>query len=183
MSHTDQQFDQVATICRDIFTRKMKDYGSSWRILRPASVTDQIFIKANRIRSIETKGVSMIDEGIRSELIAIVNYGIIGLIQLELGSSMTDDLNFDKGLELYSKYLLQAKKLMLDKNHDYDEAWRTMRMESYTDLILMKIYRTKQIEDNLGVTLISEGIDANYFDMINYAVFGLIKMEEINNKE
>jgi len=183
MSHTDLQFDQVAAFCRDIFTKKMKDYGSSWRILRPASVTDQIFIKANRIRSIETKGVSKVDEGIRSELIAIVNYGIIGLIQLELGSSMTDDLNFEKGLELYTKYLSQAKKLMLDKNHDYDEAWRTMRMESYTDLILMKIYRTKQIEDNLGVTLISEGIDANYFDMINYAIFGLIKMEEMNTKK
>jgi hypothetical protein len=180
MSHTDQQFDQVAAICRDIFTKKMKDYGSSWRILRPASVTDQIFIKANRIRSIETKGVSKVDEGIRSELIAIVNYGIIGLIQLELGFSETDDLSYEKGLELYSKYLSESKKLMMDKNHDYDEAWRTMRMESYTDLILMKIYRTKQIEDNLGVTLISEGIDANYFDMINYAVFGLIKMEEIN---
>jgi len=181
MSHTDQQFDQAAAICRDIFTKKMKDYGSSWRILRPASVTDQIFIKASRIRSIETKGVSRVDEGIRSELIAIVNYGIIGLIQLELGFSETDDLSYEKGVELYSKYLSEAKKLMMDKNHDYDEAWRTMRMQSYTDLILMKIYRTKQIEDNLGVTLISEGIDANYYDMINYAIFGLIKMEELNN--
>ncbi len=180
MSHTDQQFDQAASICRDIFTKKMKDYGSSWRILRPQSVTDQIFIKANRIRSIETKGVSKVDEGIRSELIAIVNYGIIGLIQLELGHSETDDLTFDKGVELYSRYLLEAKKLMMDKNHDYDEAWRTMRMESYTDLILMKIYRTKQIEDNQGQTLISEGVDANYFDMINYAIFGLIKMQETN---
>ena len=178
MSHTDQQFDQVTAICRDIFSKKMKDYGSSWRILRPQSVTDQIFIKANRIRSIETKGVSKVDEGIRSELIAIVNYGIIGLIQLELGCSETDDLTFDKGVELYAKYLEQAKKLMMDKNHDYDEAWRTMRIQSYTDLILMKIYRTKQIEDNQGKTLISEGIDANYFDMINYAVFGLIKLQE-----
>jgi len=178
MSHTDQQFDQVAAICRDIFTKKMKDYGASWRILRPQSVTDQIFIKANRIRSIETKGMSKVDEGIRPELIAIVNYGIIGLIQLELGCSETDDLNSEKGLELYNKYILQAKQLMMDKNHDYDEAWRTMRIESYTDLILMKIYRTKQIEDHQGKTLISEGIDANYFDMINYAVFGLIKMEE-----
>lgn len=178
MSHTDQQFDQVAAICRDIFLKKMKDYGASWRILRPQSVTDQIFIKANRIRSIETKGVSKVDEGIRSELIAIVNYGIIGLIQLELGCSETDDLSYERGVELYTKYLLEAKKLMMDKNHDYDEAWRTMRIESYTDLILMKIYRTKQIEDNQGKTLISEGINANYFDMINYAVFGLIKMEE-----
>ncbi|HEY5590762.1 MAG TPA: DUF1599 domain-containing protein [Paludibacter sp.] len=181
MSHTDQQYDHVAAICRDIFTKKMKDYGSSWRILRTQSVTDQIFIKANRIRSIETKGVAKVDEGIRSELIAIVNYGIIGLIQLELGYSDADDLTFDSGMELYSKYIQEAKKLMMDKNHDYDEAWRTMRMESYTDLILMKIYRTKQIEDNQGKTLASEGIDANYFDMINYAVFGLIKlMEEVD---
>lgn len=178
MSHTDKQFDQVATICRDIFSKKMKDYGASWRILRPKSVTDQIYIKANRIRSIETKGVTKVDEGIRSELIAIVNYGVIGLIQLELGVAEADDLDFEKGMALYNKYLQQAKELMMAKNHDYDEAWRSMRMESYTDLILMKIYRTKQIEDNKGVTIISEGIDANYFDMINYAVFGLIKMEE-----
>lgn len=178
MNRTDQQFDQIATICHDIFTKKMKDYGSSWRILRTQSVTDQIFIKANRIRSIEIKGVSKVDEGIRSELIAIVNYSIIGLIQLELGYSVTDDITYEQGLELYNKYLQQAKELMMNKNHDYDEAWRTMRMESYTDMILQKIYRTKQIEDNQGVTLASEGIDANYFDMINYAVFGLIKMEE-----
>jgi hypothetical protein len=178
MSQTDQQYDQIASICSDIFTNKMKDYGASWRILRPKSVTDQIFIKANRIRSIETKGVSKVDEGIRSELIAIVNYGIIGLIQLELGVADTDDLSFEKGVSLYNHYLQNAKELMIAKNHDYDEAWRSMRMESYTDLILMKIYRTKQIEDNQGKTLISEGIDANYFDMINYAVFGLIKMLE-----
>jgi hypothetical protein len=178
MSRTDQQFDQVATICRSIFTKKMKDYGVSWRIMRPKSVTDQIFIKANRIRSIETKGVAKVDEGIRSELIAIVNYGIIGLIQLELGVAEADDLSNEKTLELYNKYITEAKNLMMAKNHDYDEAWRAMRMESYTDLILMKINRTKQIEDNQGVTLVSEGIDANYFDMINYAVFGLIKMEE-----
>ena len=178
MSQTDQQFDQVAAICRDIFTKKMKDYGASWRILRQQSVTDQIFIKANRIRSIETKGVSKVDEGIRSELIAIVNYGIIGLIQLELGYSDVDDLTYDRGVELYDKYMNRARELMMAKNHDYDEAWRTMRMESYTDLILQKIYRTKQIEDNKGKTLISEGIDANYFDMMNYAVFGLIKIEE-----
>lgn len=178
MSRTEEQFDEVAGICRGIFTKKMKDYGASWRILRQQSVTDQIFIKANRIRSIETKGVTKVDEGIRSELIAIVNYGIIGLIQLELGFSDSDDLDYERGVALYDKYMQQAKDLMMAKNHDYDEAWRTMRMQSYTDLILMKIYRTKQIEDNQGVTLISEGIDANYFDMINYAVFGLIKMSE-----
>jgi hypothetical protein len=178
MSQTDQQFDQVAAICREIYSSKMKDYGASWRIMRTRSVTDQIFIKANRIRSIEIKGVSKVDEGIRSELIGIVNYGIIGLIQLELGVSDDDDIGREKALQLYDKYMQKAKDLMMNKNHDYDEAWRSMRMESYTDLILMKINRTKKIEDNDGETLISEGIDANYLDMINYAVFGLIKMEE-----
>jgi hypothetical protein len=177
MNTTSQQFDQVTAICRDIFTKKLKDYGASWRILRPRSVTDQIFIKANRIRSIEIKGVNKVGEDIRGELIAIVNYSIIGLIQLELGFADADDLNVEEALTLYNKYIEQAKSLMAAKNHDYDEAWRSMRSESYTDLILQKIYRTKQIEDHEGKTLISEGIDANYFDMINYAVFGLIKME------
>ena len=178
MNHTDQQFDQAADTCRDIFMKKMKDYGASWRIMRPQSITDQIFIKANRIRSIEIKGESKVDEGIRPELIAIVNYGIIGLIQLELGCSETEDLSYEQIAQLYNKYMNEAKELMKAKNHDYDEAWRSMRMESYTDLILMKINRTKQIESNQGKTIISEGIDANYFDMINYAVFGLIKIEE-----
>ena len=177
MNTTSQQFDQVTAICRDIFTKKLKDYGSSWRILRPRSVTDQIFIKANRIRSIEIKGVNKVGEDIRGELIAIVNYSIIGLIQLELGFADADDLNVEEALTLYNKYIEQAKSLMAAKNHDYDEAWRSMRSESYTDLILQKIYRTKQIEDHEGKTLISEGIDANYFDMINYAVFSLIKIE------
>jgi hypothetical protein len=178
MYQTEEQFDQISAICRDIYVKKMKDYGASWRILRSQSVTDQIFIKANRIRTIEIKGISKVDEDIRSELIGIVNYGIIGLIQLELGFSESADLSFDKSLELYNKYLQQAKELMMAKNHDYDEAWRMMRTQSYTDLILMKINRTKQIEDNKGETLISEGVAANYFDMINYAVFGLIKDEE-----
>jgi hypothetical protein len=178
MSQTEQQFDQIAAICKEIYSSKMKDYGASWRIMRTRSVTDQIFIKANRIRSIEIKGVSKVDEGIRSELIGIVNYGIIGLIQLQLGVSDVDDISYDRALQLYDQYMQEAKELMMNKNHDYDEAWRSMRMESYTDLILMKINRTKQIEDNDGETLISEGIDANYLDMINYAVFGLIKMEE-----
>jgi len=181
MSNTNktiEEFDNVISICSNIYMKKMKDYGASWRILRQKSVTDQIFIKARRIRSIETKLDKKIDEGINSELIAIVNYGIMGLIQLELGYSDSDDLSYDKGIELYTKYIQNAKELMLNKNHDYDEAWRTMRMESYTDLILMKIYRTKQIEDNDGKTTISEGIDANYFDMINYAIFGLIKLNE-----
>lgn len=178
MSQTPEQFDKVIEACRSIFSKKMQDYGPSWRIMRPQSVTDQIFIKANRIRSIEIKGVAKVDEGIRPELIAIVNYGIIGLIQLELGTSDTADLTSSQAIDLYDKYAHEAKQLMLDKNHDYDEAWRSMRMESYTDLILMKIYRTKQIEEHEGKTIVSEGIDANYFDMINYAVFGLIKMDE-----
>ena len=182
MSQTDQQFDQVAAICRDIFTKKMKDYGASWRILRQQSVTDQIFIKANRIRSIETKGVSKVDEGIRSELIAIVNYGIIGLIQLELGYSDVDDLTYDRGVELYDTYMNRAKELMMAKNHDYDEAWREMRVSSMTDIILMKLLRVKQIEDNDGKTLVSEGVKANYQDMINYAVFALILLQEGKNE-
>lgn len=177
MLTTNQQYDHVISICRDVFSKKMKDYGASWRILRTKSVTDQIFIKANRIRSIEIKGETKVNEGIRPELIGIVNYGIIGLIQLELGFSESDDLKNEKALKLYEKYIQEAKELMIAKNHDYDEAWRLMRTESYTDLILTKILRTKQIEDNQGNTLISEGIDANYFDMINYAIFGLIKME------
>jgi hypothetical protein len=141
-------------------------------------VTDQIFIKANRIRSIEVKGVAMVNEGIEPEFMAIVNYGIIGLIQLALGYAETEDINEQRALELYDQYAKQALDLMLAKNHDYDEAWRSMRISSYTDLILMKIYRTKQIEALQGKTLVSEGIDANYMDMINYSVFGLIQLEQ-----
>ena len=177
MKDTKQQFEHVIAICRDLFAKKLHDYGAAWRIMRPSSVTDQIFIKANRIRSIETKGVTMVDEGIRSEFMAIVNYGIIGLIQLELGYAETDDMTEARALELYDQYAKQALELMLAKNHDYDEAWRSMRISSYTDLILMKIYRTKQIEGHDVATLVSEGIDANYMDMINYSVFGLIKLE------
>lgn len=177
MKDTKQQFEQVISLCRDLFAKKLHDYGSAWRILRPASVTDQLFIKANRIRSIETKGVTLVDEGIRSELMGIVNYGIIGLIQLELGYADAADLSNEEALALYDKYAKSTLTLMLAKNHDYDEAWRMMRPTSYTDLILMKLYRTKQIESLSGETLVSEGIDANYMDMINYAVFGLIKIE------
>jgi len=177
MDKTSQQYDHVITVCKDIFSKKMMDYGISWRILRPSSMTDQIYIKAQRIRSIEQKGISKIDEGVRSEYIGIVNYCIMALIQLEKGTSENDDLTQDETLSLYSKHFGEAKELMMAKNHDYDEAWRNMRMSSYTDLILMKLKRTKQIEDNLGKTLISEGIDANYLDMINYAVFALIKIE------
>ena len=177
MYDTKQQFEYVIAQCRDLFAKKLHDYGTAWRILRPMSVTDQIFIKANRIRSIETKGVSMVGDDIRSEFIAIVNYGIIGLIQLELGYAETSDINNEEALALYDKYAKEALDLMLAKNHDYDEAWRSMRVTSYTDLILTKIHRTKQIETLHGNTLVSEGIDANYMDMINYAVFGLIKLE------
>jgi len=175
--NTNQQFDTVIAICREIFEKKLRDYGSSWRIMRPESITDQIFIKANRIRSLEIKGSSKVGEGIKPEFVAIVNYGIIGLIQLELGFGDTTDISNEKALELYDKHITTTKELMYAKNHDYDEAWRSMRISSYTDLILTKIYRTKQIEKNDGQTLISEGVDANYMDMINYALFGLIKLE------
>lgn len=177
MEETKKQFEHVIAVCRDLFAKKLHDYGAAWRIMRPSSVTDQIYIKANRIRSIEVKGVSLIDEVIRPEFIAIVNYGIIGLIQLELGYAEKEDITEERALELYDTYADKALKLMLAKNHDYDEAWRSMRITSYTDLILMKIYRTKQIESLKGDTLVSEGVDANYMDMINYAVFGLIKLE------
>ena len=178
MKDTKQQFEHVIGICRDLFAKKLHDYGAAWRIMRPQSVTDQLFIKANRIRSIEIKGTTMVNEGIKPEFIAIVNYGIIGLIQLELGCADTEDITAEQGLELYDKYAAQAKELMMAKNHDYDEAWRDMRISSITDLILMKVHRTKEIEDHDGQTLISEGIDANYLDMINYAVFALIKIDE-----
>ena len=177
MKDTKQQFKHVIAFCRDLFAKKLHDYGAAWRIMRPSSVTDQIFIKANRIRSIEIKGVTLVNEGIRPEFIAIVNYGIIGLIQLEQGYAETDDMTEQQALEQYDKHAKAALELMLAKNHDYDEAWRSMRITSYTDLILMKIYRTKQIEALSGNTLVSEGIDANYMDMINYSVFALIKLE------
>lgn len=181
MTDTKQQFEHVITICRDLFANKLKDYGASWRILRPQSVTDQIFIKAKRIRSLEEKGTSLINEGIQSEFIGIVNYGIIGLIQLELGYADDVDLDKEQVMVLYDKYMTETKELMYAKNHDYDEAWRSMRVSSYTDLILTKIYRTKQIEENDGKTIVSEGIDANYMDMINYSLFGLIKLEYPND--
>jgi len=176
MSKTEEQFREVKNICLGIFEKKFDDYGTAWRIMRPESVTDQIFIKAQRIKSIDEKGASKIDEGIIPEFIAIINYGILGLIQLELDENAPIDLPKEETLALYNKYYDAATSLMLDKNHDYGEAWRSMRVSSYTDLILMKIHRTKQIEDNKGVTKISEGIDANYFDMINYSIFGMIKL-------
>jgi hypothetical protein len=177
MKDTTQQFEHVMALCRELFSKKLHDYGAAWRIMRPVSVTDQIFIKANRIRSLEIKGVSLVGEGIRPEFIAIVNYGIVGLIQLELGYAERDDMTPEQALSHYDRWAKQTLELMLKKNHDYDEAWRGMRISSYTDLILMKLYRTKQIEGLDGKTLVSEGIDANYMDMINYAVFGLIKLD------
>ena len=177
---TQQQFEEVMAECRELFVKKLHDYGAAWRILRPSSLTDQIYIKANRIRSIETKGVSMVDEGIRPEFIGIVNYAVIGLIQLEKGySEKPDDMTEAEAIEAYDKHAQEALQLMLRKNHDYDEAWRGMRISSYTDLILMKVFRTKQIEVLEGDTLVSEGVDANYMDMLNYAVFGLIKLGEV----
>ncbi|MCC8143731.1 MAG: DUF1599 domain-containing protein [Tannerellaceae bacterium] len=178
MADTKEQFETIIAQCHNLFEKKLIDYGPSWRIMRPQSITDQIFIKAKRIRSLETKGVSMVDEGIRPEFIAIVNYGVIGLIQLELGFADTTDIDNQTALALYDKHITETKELMYAKNHDYDEAWRSMRISSYTDLILTKIYRTKRIEGHDGKTLVSEGIDANYMDMINYALFGLIKLEE-----
>jgi len=183
MTDTKLQFEHVINICRTLFAKKIKDYGASWRILRPQSVTDQILIKAKRIRSLEEKGVSMVGEGIMPEFIAIVNYGIIGLIQLELDFSDVVDIDENRALELYDSHMIVTKELMYAKNHDYDEAWRSMRVSSYTDLILTKIYRTKQIENNHGETLVSEGIEANYMDMINYSLFALIKMEFPDDSE
>ena len=174
---TSQSYKKVISTCKDIFIKKMKDYGTAWRILRPSSITDQIFIKAQRIRSIEEKGSSRVDEGIIPEYKGIINYAIIGLIQLELGTGEDSDMSKDEVLPMYEKYFARAQKLMEDKNHDYDEAWRDMRVSSFTDLILMKLLRVKQIEDNEGSTLVSEGIDANFYDIINYSVFALIKLE------
>lgn len=177
MDKTEQLYDHVIQICRDIFQKKTSDYGTAWRILRPTSLTDQIFIKANRIRSLEVKKVSKVEEDAKGEFIGIINYSIMGMVQLEKGHAEGIDMDAIEAVKLYDNYFDVAKKLMLKKNHDYDEAWRSMRISSYTDLILQKLHRTKQIEDNKGETIISEGIDANYLDMINYAVFALIKME------
>ena len=162
--------------CRALFEKKLHDYGASWRILRPSSLTDQLFIKAKRIRSLEIKRESLVGEGIRPEFIALVNYGIVGLIQLDRGFTDEVDLSVDEAMALYDTFAGEALQLMLKKNHDYDEAWRSMRISSYTDFILTKIQRVKEIEDLEGATLVSEGIDSNYMDIINYAVFGVIKL-------
>ncbi len=181
MQNTEAQFDKALKQCRNIFAAKLSDYGSSWRLMRPQSITDQILIKATRIRSLEVKGESWVGEGILPEFIAIVNYGVIGLIQLDNGYSDTKDMSPETALALYDDYMLKTRTLMLAKNHDYDEIWRLMRVSSYTDIILTKLMRTKEIEDNDGQTKISEGIDANYMDIINYAVFGIIKLTEATN--
>ncbi|EFZ37132.1 hypothetical protein HMPREF0663_11190 [Hoylesella oralis ATCC 33269] len=176
--NTEEQFKSVMHECRELFAKKLHDYSASWRILRPSSLTDQLFIKAKRIRSLEIKGESLVGEGIRPEFIALINYGIIGLIQLEKGFVDEVDMLPDDALRLYDTQASKALELMLKKNHDYDEAWRSMRISSYTDFILTKVQRIKELEDIHGKTLVSEGIDANYMDIINYAVFGAIRLSE-----
>lgn len=178
MNKTAKQYDTVTDTCKDIFIKKMKDYGTAWRILRTSAITDQIFIKAKRIRNIEDKGTQKISEDIRSEYIGIVNYSVIGLIQLGLKNDDRMELPAAEVNKLFDKYINEAKNLMENKNHDYGEAWRDMRVSSLTDLILMKLLRIKQIEDNKGETIISEGVDANFHDMVNYAIFALIKLNE-----
>ena len=178
MQNTALQFSEVIRQCRDLFSKKLQDYGAAWRVLRPSSITDQIYIKVNRIRTLQMTDVKMVDEHEEDEFIAIVNYSIIGLIQLEKGFSENLDEDRTEILKLYDDYAQKAKDLMLRKNHDYGEAWREMRISSITDLIFQKVLRTKQIEDNQGKTVASEGIDANYYDMLNYAAFCLIKMME-----
>lgn len=178
MKNTSQQYDASITICREIFAKKSKDYGTSWRMFRISSITDQVFIKAQRIRTIEQNKTQKIEDDIRGEYIGIINYSIIALIQIELEKDTRMQIPADEAQNLYEKYAREAKELMEKKNHDYGEAWREMRISSLTDMILTKLVRIKQIEDNEGATLISEGIDANYFDIINYAIFALIRLSE-----
>ncbi|HKJ05982.1 MAG TPA: DUF1599 domain-containing protein, partial [Flavobacteriaceae bacterium] len=168
MHQTSKQYDDVVEKCRSLYINKLKDYGSAWRILRLPSLTDQIFIKAQRIRQLQENATRKVDEGEVSEFIGIINYSVMALIQLELGVVEQPDLSNEKAIELYDKHMATTKALMENKNHDYGEAWRDMRVSSLTDLILQKLLRVKQIEDNEGKTLVSEGIDANYQDMINY---------------
>ncbi len=178
MTHTAQEYDRAIAYCKDIFVKKMRDYGSAWRILRPQSITDQIFIKAQRIRSIEEKGIQKVDDGIRDEFAGIVNYSIMANIQVSEGLAARPDKDAGQAEALYDAKVLKARELMENKNHDYDEAWRKMRISSMTDLILVKLLRIKQIEDNAGTTEISEGVEANYYDIVNYALFALIKLED-----
>lgn len=178
MDQTAQQFNNAIAKCKKVFSDKMKDYGSAWRILRTTSLTDQIYIKANRIRSIQEKGNSKVEEGIEPEFIGIVNYSVMALIQLEKGAGQPGDFSENELNELYDKHIGIATSLMENKNHDYDEAWRNMRISSLDDIILMKLHRIKEIENNEGKTIVSEGLDANYQDMINYAIFALIHLAE-----
>ena len=178
MQDTSKQYDTVINECRSLFVKKMADYGYAWRILRLPSLTDQIFIKAQRIRQLQENEVRKVDEGVISEFIGIINYSIMALVQLEKGVVENPDLNTEEATALYDKHSNSTKQLMMDKNHDYGEAWRDMRVASLTDLILQKLLRVKQIEDNKGKTIVSEGIDANYQDMINYAVFAMFHLEE-----
>lgn len=171
-----QEFDSVIASCRELFVKKLHDYGAAWRVMRPTTVTDQIYIKVARIRSLQTKEKALVDEGIASEFMGIVNYSIIALIQVLLGTSNQIDIVPEKAIELYDAQVIEALNLMKCKNHDYGEAWRGMRVSSIADLIYMKIFRTKQIENLQGKTLASEGITANYMDMLNYSVFALIKL-------
>ena len=178
MQNTSKEYDAVVQVCQDLFSKKMKDYGCAWRILRLPSLTDQIFIKAQRIRGLQQNDVQKVDEGAASEFVGIINYCVMALIQIEKGVVEQPDLTFEEAVRLYKDKIAFTKQLMLDKNHDYGEAWRDMRVSSLTDLILQKLLRVKQIEDNAGHTLVSEGIDANYQDMINYAIFALIHLNE-----
>jgi len=178
MQNTSKEYDAVVQVCQDLFSKKMKDYGCAWRILRLPSLTDQIFIKAQRIRGLQQNAVQKVDEGAASEFVGIINYCVMALIQIEKGVVEQPDLTFEEAVRLYKDKIAFTKQLMLDKNHDYGEAWRDMRVSSLTDLILQKLLRVKQIEDNAGHTLVSEGIDANYQDMINYAIFALIHLNE-----
>ncbi|MCM1032246.1 MAG: DUF1599 domain-containing protein [Odoribacter sp.] len=175
---TNSQIKEALATCRKIFVAKLHDYGPSWRLLRASSVTDQIFIKAKRIRSLQVKGHSAVGEGILPEFMAMVNYGIIGIIQLQLGYVDTKDISTERAIELYDSVATTARQLLEAKNHDYDEAWRSMRVSSYVDFILTKIERIKEIEDHEGATEVSEGIDANYLDIVNYSLFGIIKLTE-----
>ena len=178
LEKTNTQFEEAMAECRALFEKKLHDYKASWRILRPTALTDQLFIKAKRIRSLEIKKESKVGEGIRPEFVALINYGIVGLIQLDKGFADVVDITNEEAMALYDQYAHEALELMKRKDHDYDEAWRSMRISSYTDFILTKIERIKEIEDLEGATLVSEGIGANYMDIINYAVFGVIKLGE-----
>ncbi len=177
MQNTSSQYDTVIKECEDVFVKKTRDYGTAWRVLRTISIIDQVYIKAQRIRTIQEKGLQKVDDDIATEFKGIINYSVIGLIQLELQENEASELEHDEAARLYHHYLTAAKQLMENKNHDYGEAWRNMSQQSFVDLILMKLQRMKQIVSNKGQTLISEGLDANYFDMINYSVFALILMK------